>query len=102
MVQRFSPKDPVEVILVTFDYSDVLGITGETITSTAWSISVYDGVDPSPQTMLSGSGTFNNTSASNYIQGGVDGVTYLLSCVATTNSGETLKLSAHMLVKVQT
>ena len=102
MTKRFKPsKDPIEVVIVTFDYCDSFVNSTETIISGTWSIAVKNGDDPNPSIMLAGLGTHDGNTTSNYIQGGISGVTYLISCIVVTTLNQTLKLSGSMTVETQ-
>lgn len=101
MATKFSPKDPTETILLTYDFSNLFSDSTEIIVSVAWSIEVISGVDATPESMISGTITINNTSSSRLVSGGVDGVNYNISVAATTNKGQILKLIGSLLVEAQ-
>lgn len=86
-MQTIGPKHPLETKIVRFNFSrDVAGST--TLSSVApVSSSVVDGTDPSPQSFILGSATISGAEVLQRITGGLDGVTYLVECVATDSAG---------------
>lgn len=91
MSRRFTPKTPAGEEFFTFNFVKELD-AGETILSSVWTITVKDGVDPNASAMLSGSPTINGTKVTQKIIGGVDGVQYCLTCLATTSGPEKIPL----------
>ena len=83
-VELFSEKDPGETLTCAMDFVNILA-TGETISAASISISTYAGVDASSSSLLSGAVSISGTQIRHNIQGGLDGVTYRLRFVATTN-----------------
>ena len=80
-----SPKDPSEIITVTFDFSDV----ATAISSPAVSISVSSGkIDADLANMLSGSATVDGLKVLQRVAGGIDGNTYKLRCQVDDADGE--------------
>ncbi len=70
----FSPKAPAEVIPVTFDFKNLLsGIDSATV-----SVSVKHGSDSNPAALLYSSAQVTGTQVRQLIQGGIDGVVYLI------------------------
>ena len=100
-IQKFSTKDPQETLLYTFDFSLVIPNATEAISSVAWSIVVSCGVDPDPSTMVMvGTEIIANKLCSIYVQGGLNDVEYILSCIATTSIGpQEVKLSGLLPVR---
>lgn len=91
----FSPTDPGEIEAYSFDFARLLG-TGETISSSAWSIVVVSGVDASPSSRLIGSAHVTGSVASQLIGNCLGGVTYLVTATVTTSTGQTLALWSHL------
>ena len=92
-------KDPAEVLVAAFDYSDDLD-AGETIASALLSASVQLGLDADPAALLSGLPTISAGVVLQPFHGGVDGVIYTLRCVATLDpSGRVLALAANLPVR---
>lgn len=80
------PKDPIEVLELTMDFTQWLQ-AGETIATCPWICTVSNGTDPSPSSLLSGSPTIAAGLVKQLVHGGLDGVTYLFEATATTNLG---------------
>lgn len=81
----FDPKDPEEVIPVTFDFSK-LAIT--TISAPQVTATRFEGAaDASPSAILSGAPTVTGMSVVQKVIGGVSGCTYALRCRVDTPEG---------------
>jgi hypothetical protein len=92
-------KDPVEVMVATFDYTSEIN-SGETIASAVVACSVLAGTDPTPAAVLAGSASISAGTVLQPFQGGVDGVSYTLRCAATLSpSGRVLVLAATLPVR---
>ena len=81
-------KDPEEMIVITFDFSDAL-VDGEVLTSiVALEFDVTMGTDPDPQAILAAAPLINTTNVQVQapITGGLDGVNYSIKAVAATNN----------------
>jgi hypothetical protein len=77
----------------TFEFAARLA-AGETISSTAWEVTVLEGTDPTPANRLSGSPSVSGSKASHLILAPAAGdVHYCLTCVATTSLGQDIALS---------
>ena len=100
MAKKFSSKDPIEIILVSFDFSGMFVSDTEVLTGVTWASVVKEGTDNNPSAIL-GSPSNDATTSSCLISGGLDGVSYLVSAVGTTSIGQKLKLSGIMPVAVQ-
>jgi hypothetical protein len=94
----FSPKDPGDTETFTFGFDANLG-PGETILTSTWTITLAEGVDADPSTMLSGGYTIFGPKVSHFVQGGIDGSIYLLKCTVNTSAGQTLSLAGYLLVR---
>jgi hypothetical protein len=97
---KFSNKDPQETVLISFDFSNLFVDTAEAISSVVWSVETFSGTDASPNAILSGNGSFNASITSHLITAGLNGVTYHIHAIATTNK-QILKLTGSMLMSTQ-
>ncbi len=97
-MNTLTPKSPSEEFAYAFDLTERLG-DGDTVSSVAFSIEVYEGADPQVSTMLTGSPSVNGALVSHKIRGGVNGTTYYLEALATTTDGEKIAGSGLLLVK---
>jgi hypothetical protein len=88
-MQTFDPKKPGEVLNVGFDFSDVLA-PAENLVSATISITVLRGTDPAPNDMRKNDPAIIGDIVSQFIQGGIAGVTYLITCTAVTSDPQTL------------
>ena len=95
-----SPKDPSEIISLSFDFSAILE-DGETLSSPSLGISVLHGTDANVGSMFTGVSIITGGVVSNLVQSGVDAVDYLATCLITTSLGQNLKLSGILPVRVQ-
>jgi hypothetical protein len=92
-----NPIEPSETLSVYFDYSNVLA-TGETITSAAMTCTVESGTDATPSARLISSPTVVTSPKSGTATAAVkqsvgtcvNGVVYMLRCLATTSGGQVL------------
>lgn len=99
MRSNWPPKDPVEKLVADFSFASEI-VSPETIISAAISCSVLAGIDQSPSSVLNGGSTISGGSVLQPFQGGIDGVAYLLRCVATLSSGRVLVRAAVLPVAV--
>lgn len=83
-VLSFSPKRVPERLTYGFDFKNVLG-SGESISSTGWSIISIQPMGVSVTGMIVGSPTIDGTKVFQQIQGGTDSTTYSVVCQITTN-----------------
>jgi hypothetical protein len=82
----FSPKDPSEVIVVSFGFFKRLD-AGETVTASTFTVEVLEGIDPDPSALLSGEADLSSLPVvKQKLIGGLLGVTYLIKALATTSS----------------
>lgn len=100
-MKTFSDKDPAEKIFVVFDFSKIITDKVESISGVSFSVTVATGVDASPSAILSGSPILKPKEASHLITGGVNGVSYIITCTADTTRGQRLKGIATLPVKDQ-
>lgn len=87
----FSPKRAGEVEIFTIDFAPILA-PAETLLTAVWSASVVAGVDQTPNAIISGVSIITGTKVSQFVAGGVVGVTYAPVCTITTSFGQTLTL----------
>ena len=100
-ITKFSNKDPSETILVTYDFSNLLSLPDEILIGSNWNIITTTGIDSTPNNILSGIYALDRTSAAAYITGGINGNTYDIIVIVTTNKNQILKMSGSMNIKVQ-
>jgi len=90
-----SPKDPAEIITVTFDFSALAdAVSSPLITCTT----IAGRVDASVQAMLSGDPQITDKKVLQRIIGGLDGNTYKIRCQANDADGERWVLSGELVV----
>lgn len=85
----FLPKAVSETDVLTFDYTDSLA-EDELILSAALTVTVEQGVDASPASILSGTSNRVTPLVLQQVAGGLRNVTYLIVCTATTDFGRVL------------
>ena len=90
-------KRNTEVLKQPFNFASQLS-SGETISTAATTVVVYRGVDASPSSVLSGGSSISGTGVTQGLQGGVDGVVYIVTCQITTSLGQTLTQWGYMAV----
>lgn len=100
MTFYFPVKDPAEIVLVSFDFTQRLG-TGDTIQSCVFSaIRTVDGTDESTS-MISGVADLTRSPVvSQQVKGGVNDQEYLIEATATLASGLVVVGSAVLPVKL--
>ena len=81
---------------VVFDF---LLPAGETISSASVTATVYSGTDATPATLVSGNTTTGDSQVTQGLVGGTAGVTYLLTCVATSSANTTYAQEGYLAVK---
>ena len=89
MRQELPPKYTTSVVMLSFDFLSNLS-PGDTVASAVVDNVVFSGTDLTPTAMLSGSPVINPTSVDQLCTGGVSGVVYFPTCVATTALGQKL------------
>ena len=92
----FEGKLLSETVLETFDFTSRLALS-ETISTAAVTATVYSGVDTASNQVV-GTAAITGQKVTQKIGGGLLGVTYLLKCSITTSLGQTLSLSAFLVV----
>ena len=95
----YSQKDPAEIIILSVDWSGVLGI-GETINSATWVVTNTTNPTEDTAAMVSGSADLSASPIIRQkIQGGTNGSAYLHQCVIVTGAGRTLVQCVEQIVK---
>jgi len=97
MSASFSYKLTTENEQFTFDFSPVLGST-ETISSAACTVTVQEGTDSSPSSIMSGSPAISGSKVTQRIYNGLDGVIYRLQMSATTSLSNVYTIVADLQV----
>ncbi len=93
-VVSLSPKEPQEIIPVSFQFSRLVSAIDGVILS----VSVKKGVDANPVGLLLGTAQITGTTVTQLIQLGVDDTAYLIK--ALISSGDfTYSLAAYLLVR---
>ncbi len=93
-------KDPNEAFACAFDFALEL-VEGETITGTPQiTVAVVTGTDTSPAAIKSGAPVIEGARVLQRLVGGVAGVAYSITCLATTSEGNTLARAAILPVEV--
>ena len=88
-VEAFDEKQVDEDVILSFNYTKQLA-TGETISTAVFSATVIKGTDASPDNIISGSATISGAVCSQLVIDGVNGVKYLIKCIATTSQNQKL------------
>lgn len=92
-------KDPLETIIVTFDYTLDLA-EAETISAPAVIVAdVLAGIDDTPSAILLGASQVSSPFATQSVIGGIVGVTYRLKCSVDTSNGQELVLAGKLPVR---
>jgi len=84
-------------VSVTFSFSFDLA-AGETLSSASIAATVYSGTDATPSAILSGAPAISGGQVTQLIIDGAEGVTYLLTCTATTSAAETLTREGYLVI----
>lgn len=87
----FSPSDPSESEVYSFDFSRDLG-ANETISTAVWSIAVVVGTDANAANRLSGAPVNSGQITSQRVAGLLAGVVYQLRARVTTSAGNIVSL----------
>ena len=94
----FTPKDPGETEIFTFDFTAALG-TGESIITAAVACTVVSGVDAGAAAMVDGAAQIDGTLVVQKIQAGISGNRYTLIATVTTSAGQTLMLAGGLSIQ---
>lgn len=100
-LKKFSPKDPDESIILSFDYSDVLPDISETLTYAEWDITVYAGADNNASSMLTGQRGIVGKTTSVLVTAGVDLCDYVITCRVTTSKSQVIEANALLQIRKQ-
>ena len=87
-----------ETVKETFNFLSRLS-TGETILTQVVTATTYSGIDATPAAIISGVASSSGSIVTQAITAGVVGVIYTLMCTITTSLGQTLQLSAFLVVQ---
>lgn len=94
-------KTDNEVLFAKFPFQSQLAVN-ETISSATVTAAVYSGTDPSPGSIISGAATIISeyvaTTVQQKLTGGVEGVIYILTCIAISSLAQTLSMTAYLAV----
>lgn len=82
----------------TFDFLSMLP-QGESLGAAAVEVEVYSGTDPAPQDMVLGRTSVAGSRAFQLLQGGVEGVTYRVKCIADSTSSHLMTLVGYLTVE---
>ncbi len=93
----FSSKLVAETVDVQFDFSSMLAI-GETISSAEVTAEVFQGLDNSPSSIISGAASPDGNIVNQAITAGTAGVVYTLSCAITTSLSQSLILQGRLAI----
>jgi hypothetical protein len=85
-MDSFDPKDPLEIIPLTFDFDTEMG-GSDTIVSAAVAVSVSNGYDSNPASLLSGAASLLGDKVRQNVTAGLDGVDYIVKVTVTTTAG---------------
>lgn len=91
---KIGPKDPQEVKLVVFDFTNQLGT--HTVASATVTVEVARGTDQGVSAMASGTPQTTGAYVRQLVGGGVLGTSYQLHCLATDSSGQVHKITADL------
>lgn len=83
--ERLHAKRVDEEWVLGFDFAPRMS-SGETLDAATWTSAVHAGADADAADMIDGSSTESGTTSAQKVVAGVDGVTYLIKCVATTSA----------------
>jgi hypothetical protein len=96
-MRTFNPKDPAEIVVLTFDFTADLGV-GETLTGNPTvSINQYSGTaDPGTSGMTSGAAQLSGALVLQKVGGGVSGNDYFWEATCATSTGRTLVIGGRL------
>lgn len=78
----FSPKDPNEVVTVTFDFTNL----ASSVSVSSVNVTVMSGTDGNPNAMKSGAATTSGAKVLQSITGGISGNAYKITCTVTSGA----------------
>jgi hypothetical protein len=94
---RLPEKGTLESVVLGFDFS----LEATSVSTPQFIVTAELGVDPSPGMILGGSPVADGAVVLQRVDGGLDGVTYRVSCTVSTLEGDTLTLQALLPVRVR-
>ena len=98
-VDAFDEKQVDEDVILSFDYGKKGHLaSGETISNAVFSATVVKEADATPENIISGSATISGAVCSQLVIDGVDGVKYLIQCIATTSKSQNIHGLAYLTV----
>lgn len=98
MIGFFSPKDPSESIVLSFDFTNLLA-ESETIASAQWLIEKENGDSVTSSDFLTGAVDISAAPlVRQMVKGGTHGTAYLHRAVATTSTGRILAAGGYQQV----
>ena len=98
MSASLSPKDPIEIIVITFDFARLAAsVSAPVITA----ICAAGEADATPQAIVSGAAQVIGATVMQQIVGGQSGTTYKLRCQVDVPDGNRFVLSALLPVRNQ-
>ncbi len=83
-MKNVETKDPSERKLCKFDFTNDLQ-SGETITATAFTVTLAKGTDAAPSAILDGAPTVSGSVVVQRVVGGANNADYDIRCEATTS-----------------
>lgn len=94
--QNWDATNPTESQVYSYDFVNDLA-SGETLTGLpTFTLTVFQGVDATPSSRLSGSAGINGSICSQRVAGLLGNVTYTLTCTVSTSLSNTLTLFSHI------
>lgn len=100
MRTNFPAKDPVEALVITFEFAAEINVDETIAAAPAVSVSLLSGADEAPGDVLAGSPAVSGSAVLHAVHGGINGAAYLLRCAATlVPSGRVLVLAATLPVR---
>ena len=90
-------KTPTEEKLVTFDFT-IEAVVGSVLSGPTVAKSVISGNDPAAVGLTVGSASVSGLQAQALVSGGLDGVTYQLTCTVDADNGEVHQILASLAV----
>lgn len=90
-------KTPTEEKLITFDFT-IEAVAGSVLSSPTVGKSVLTGTDPGAAALTVGPASVDGLQAQALVSGGLDGVTYQLTCTVDADNGEVHQILASLAV----
>ena len=95
MSSSFSNKDPNEIVLLTFDFTNALQ-PAETISSASVDIELLYGADPGVSSMIEGAAIVSGAKVGQKVKNGLSGNTYNVCCTVNTSLSQVLILNGSL------